>query len=219
MPKSEFDKELTARLDALRQKHGESVRIDEIQAVVESVLETRGADLSALDIELYREIEALARFIHTAKSDIASLRPDEVKDEYIPVAADELGAIVAATAEATHAIMDAAEVVESVIADVPKEAADKLLQATTRIYEACTFQDITGQRTTKVVKTLQQIEGKVDGLVKAFGSEIEEFKKANPKKKQDQGDPPSDEDLLAGPQRAGEGNTQEDVDALLAKPD
>ena len=55
------------------------------------------------------------------------------------------------------------------------------MDATTRIYEACSFQDITGQRITKVVKALHGIEEKVDAFVAAFGDEIEKYKKANPK--------------------------------------
>ena len=45
--------------------------------------------------------------------------------------------------------------------DVPSEVSTKLMDITTGIYEACNFQDITGQRITKVVTALQQIEGKV----------------------------------------------------------
>ncbi len=215
MPKGEVDTGLVVRLDELREKHGDSVRIEEIQDVVESILATMGGDLSASDIELFNEVEALARFIHTAKADIASLRPDEVKDEYLPAAADELDAIVAATADATNVIMDAAEVIDGVMGDVSPEIAEKLMEATTNIYEACGFQDITGQRITKVVKALQHIEEKIDGLVTAFGSEIEKIKKDAPKKTENDG-PISDEDLLEGPQLAGEANTQDDIDALLA---
>ena len=50
------------------------------------------------------------------------------------------------------------------------EPATKLQDATTRIYEACSFQDITGQRITKVVTTLKTIEAKVAQIVATFGS-------------------------------------------------
>ena len=48
-----------------------------------------------------------------------------------------------------------------------------LQEATTRIYEACSFQDITGQRITKVVATLKTIEAKVAGIVSTFGGDCE----------------------------------------------
>ena len=50
------------------------------------------------------------------------------------------------------------------------EAAAKLQAATTKIYEACSFQDITGQRITKVVTTLKTIESKVAHIVNTFGA-------------------------------------------------
>ncbi len=50
----------------------------------------------------------------------------------------------------------------------------------TQVYEACNFQDITGQRITKVVNTLKHIEEKVEALVSAFGDEISKYKKAHP---------------------------------------
>ena len=49
--------------------------------------------------------------------------------------------------------------------------AAKLQDAVTQIYEACSFQDITGQRITKVVTTLKAIEGKVAHIISTFGAE------------------------------------------------
>ena len=54
------------------------------------------------------------------------------------------------------------------------EPAAKLQDATTRIYEACSFQDITGQRITKVVAALKAIEAKVAQIVATFGSRARE---------------------------------------------
>src|SRR3546814_20665853 len=58
------------------------------------------------------------------------------------------------------------------------EVAGPITDAVTRVYEACNFQDITGQRITKIVKALQHIETKVDALLNAFGEELEEQRKA-----------------------------------------
>ena len=51
----------------------------------------------------------------------------------------------------------------------PPPGPRQLQEATTRIYEACSFQDITGQRITKVVSTLKTIEAKVASIVATFG--------------------------------------------------
>ncbi len=102
--------------------------------------------------------------------------------------------------------------------DVEPEVQAKLMTATTGIYEACTFQDITGQRITKVVTALKHIEDTVDGLLNAFGDEIAKYREANPKQVDvpEVASIPSDEDLLEGPQLEGKGNNQAELDALLA---
>ena len=48
----------------------------------------------------------------------------------------------------------------------------------------------------------------------AFAEEIEEYKLANPESGDDAS--ASERDLLNGPQLSGEGQSQEDIDALLA---
>jgi len=213
------DQDLTARLQELREKHGDSVSLENIAEVVQSVMVTMTGDLTANDLGLFSELEALAKYIHEAKADIAALRPDEVKDSYIPTASDELDAIVQATEVATNTIMDATEEIENVMAKLDPAQAEEIGNATMKIYEACGFQDITGQRITKVVKALQNIEEKIDALVSAFGDEIEKVKSTDTDKdasKKDDKKTITDEDLLEGPQLSGEGRSQEEIDALLA---
>jgi chemotaxis protein CheZ len=84
----------------------------------------------------------------------------------------------------------------------------------TRVYEACNFQDITGQRITKIVKTLQHIEVELDKIVGLFG----DFDGADtePREKKTKPEAPSDESLLNGPQLTETAATQEEIDALLA---
>lgn len=218
MPKnSDVDQNLKSELAALRGKHGDVVKVTEIAEVVGSIMATMKGDLTSNDLELYHELEALANYIRDAKMDIAALRPDEVRDDYIPTASDELDAIVQATEVATNTIMDSTEEIEAVMANLDGDNAEKLMNATTNIYEACGFQDITGQRITKVVKALKDIDDKIEGLVTAFGSEIDKVKASMPKE-----EPKSeiteltDEDLLDGPQHEGEASSQAEIDALLA---
>ena len=204
------DRDLELRLDAIRQEHGETIQVDKIGEVVRAMLDTMAGDISAGDLRLYRELESLSRYIHAAKDEIAALRPGEIKNEFIASATDELDAIVGATEAATNEIMDAAESLGSLTPVLDKEVADRLDEITTRIFEACTFQDITGQRITKVVKALKDIEDRVESLVKMFGAEYEDSTKTDAPKEQ------TDQDLLNGPQLPGNGTNQADIDALLA---
>ena len=158
-------------IDALKQKlaaiRAQQPQLDTgiITEVVRAVLTTISDDLTAKEATLLREVEELGRMIASTKSEIAALRVDDITDHDIPFATDELDAIVEHTAHATDAILESCEMLDEVSATVSGESATKLQAATTRIYEACSFQDITGQRITKVVNTLKTIEGKVAHIV------------------------------------------------------
>ncbi len=165
--------------------------------------------------DIFSELGKLAAYIQDARKEIATLRPHEVKDEFLPRATDELDAIIGATADATNAIMDATEIIEDVMTGLDGKPADELLKATTAIYEACTFQDITGQRITRVVQTLQEIESKVDDLLSAFGTSPGKTGKSRVGKKPGKTEI-TDADLLNGPQDADKAVSQADIDALLA---
>ena len=167
---------------------------------------------------VYLELKHLAEFIQDTKTEIAALRPDVVKQQYLPTAADELDAIVAATAHATNAIMDAADSI-SAAGDSPA-----ITDAVTKIYEACTFQDITGQRITKVVKVLKVIEERIDRLLIAVGGAdplpleqldaagADSFEALFGSADQDR----SDAALLNGPALPANAHSQDEIDALLA---
>jgi chemotaxis protein CheZ len=188
----------------------------EVEAIVERVLGSVSGDVSIADIKLYRELESLALYIESAKAEIAALSPDEISSTHIPKATDELDAIVDATEGATNAIMGAAEKIEAAAAEIQGDAAAVLTEAVTAIYEACSFQDITGQRITKVVRTLKHIDEKVSALVAAFGEEIRKYKGASQPEAAAPGGSLREEDVLHGPQLGGNAKTQDEIDALLS---
>ena len=101
--------------------------------------------------------------------------------------------------------------------EMAPEMGEKVTNAVTQVYEACNFQDITGQRITKVVKALKHIESKVDALVGAFGEDIAKYKAAHPTTEpKKEHDPMSAAYLLTGPQLPDNASKQDDIDALLA---
>ena len=162
----------------------------------------------------------MAEIIHSAKAEIAALRPDEIQQTHLPAATDELDAIVGATEEATGVILDAVEKIEAIAPQAPPEVAQELSNMVTRIYEACNFQDITGQRITKVVRTLKHIEAKVAGLVMAFGDEMARANAAGPAAEAKAEAPATsgtvdEKDLLNGPQLPSNATSQADIDALF----
>jgi chemotaxis protein CheZ len=201
--------DLSKRLDGLRQNRPQVSR-EEITHAVEEVVSSLTGAMSMADIKLYRELEDLARFIQSAKREIAALRPHDIQDEHIPMATDELDAVVVATAQATGEILDRAEALEKLAPTLPPEAAAQITDAVTRIFEASNFQDITGQRINKVVKALKYIENKIDSLVTTFGTR--ELEAPPPPVEEPQGDAK----LLHGPQMPAVANSQAEIDAILA---
>jgi chemotaxis protein CheZ len=199
---------LKQKLAAIRsQQH--QIEPGMITEVVRAVLTTISDDLTAKESSLLREVEELGQMIANTKSEIAALRVDDITDHDIPFATDELDAIVEHTAHATDAILESCEMLDEVSATVSGDAAAKLQAATTKIYEACSFQDITGQRITKVVTTLKTIEGKVAHIVSTFGKTAAEARVAADHVT-------TDADLLNGPQLPAHAMDQSDIDKLLA---
>jgi chemotaxis protein CheZ len=200
--------QLEQRLVEIRNRHPGS-EPEMVADVVRAVLSTMGNDLSAHETSLLAEVEALGHIISCAKAEIAALRVDEITDNQIPFATDELDAIVDHTATATNAILSSCETLDDVAGALSGESASKLQDATTRIYEACSFQDITGQRITKVVATLKAIEAKVSQIVATFGGDPQQAPIERPAMS-------GEAALLNGPQHPAVAMDQSDIDKLLA---
>ena len=198
------------------QSQAEQASPAEITAIVESVMARLAGDLTAADLKLYAELEALARFIQTARSEIAAVRPQDIGATDIPLATDELDAVVGATEEATNSIMDAAEALTNLAGSLPSEAGEQVNAAVTRIYEACNFQDITGQRITKVVRTLKHIEERVGAMLSAFGEAAGEVVRPAAAPEAAKPAAATESDLLNGPQLPDDAKKQAEIDAILA---
>lgn len=185
---------------------------DRIEAAVRAVLVSMSGDLTVKEAALLAELEALGRTIARAKAEIAQLSVDDITGAHIPSATDELDAIVGHTAQATNEILDCCEVLERLQGEVPEAAAATLQGAVTRIYEACSFQDITGQRISKVVAALKAIEARVEAAVaNASGRAAPAPLAAEPAPARTEG-----EELANGPQLPGGATSQAEIDRLLA---
>lgn len=191
-----------------------SVDPKDIVEVVESVMASIQNGRASVNLKLYEDVAALAAFIHGAKAEIAAIKPDEINSKFLPAAGDELNEIVGATEAATNDIIEAVETIESLAAGMDAETSAKVTDAVTRVYEACGFQDITGQRVTKVVKALHQVEQKVQALLEAIGEAgATTMSQAVPDAEQAG---PAEDELTSGPQPPGRAISQDDVDALFA---
>jgi len=130
----------------------------------------------------------------------------------------ELDEIRSATQDAAAQFLSCAESIESV-ADRPDLDADdqaKLAQAATDIFEASAFQDITGQRLTRIAETLRHVEYLLASTKAALGDEAAAESADAMSGALEQSEQRKMEYILHGPQEAGTANTQEEIDKILA---
>jgi chemotaxis protein CheZ len=97
-----------------------------------------------------------------------------------------------------------------------RTALDTVSQHVNNIYESCAFQDITGQRVTKVTHSLKFIEERVNAIILAWGQD--ELSRVVSDIKEMATDDP-DRALLNGPALPGEGIDQSAVDSILSQHD
>ncbi len=168
--------------------------------------------LAAVQPAVTGELTAIAKEISRMKEEISKLRANDMTGNRIPDAGRELDAIVEATEDATNIIMEAAEDIMSADTSDPDAYQELVSNKMIAIFEACTFQDITGQRISKVVETLRFIDERVTSFIAQL--RIPEDLEGTTEE--------TDEDrrrrelILHGPQHAGEGVSQDDIDALLS---
>ncbi|MEM6782036.1 MAG: protein phosphatase CheZ [Pseudomonadota bacterium] len=189
----------------------------QVVEIIHSVIEKmdKGQSDQQLDV-LKNEISVLAETIQKLKADISETSPTELQNEKIPDATVELDAVVESTAEATNAIMTSCEEIENIAEKLDGDQGMTLTNEITKIYEACGFQDITGQRITKVVNTLKEIDHKISMLMGALDMQVGpiEHKKVESVQPSASHDP---EELLNGPQMPDNAVNQDDIDKLLAE--
>ncbi len=176
--------------------------------------QTSAHQAAAATSEAMQVVEELRRFaeeISGMRAEIAQLKASELATERLPAAGRQLGQITETTEAAANAIMEAVE--EMLQADSADSSAYKALVSNKAmaIFEACAFQDVTGQLIKRVSETIFQIESRITRIADriettAFPGEME----LSARQKREQ------ELLLNGPQAKAEAIAQDEIDALLA---
>ena len=174
---------------------------------------------SATKVEvLRRELQDMSASISQARREIASLRPKEEGEgnDRIVTATNELDAIVQSTERASFEILNAAERMMELTgklraAAAPGDICTDIENEISNIFTACSFQDLTGQRTTKVVNALRYIEQRVMAMMSIWGAD----NGTRPAGPQIAGpvDGRPDAHLLNGP--SDDGVNQDEIDRLL----
>ncbi len=172
---------------------------------------------SVADI-LKKEFFGLFKYIQRVREEIAAIKQPAAPSLHFDSMSDQLDAIVQATEDATNTIMECMEKNDDVVTKLRDNITDadqlalldQISANGSDVFEACSFQDITGQRITKVVKSLTYVEDRVNALIEVWGkNEIDKIQ-VKPDK-----DKTEEEKLLQGPALEGEGISQDEIDKLF----
>lgn len=181
----------------------------EVLDLSEQLVDTMQVFFSSLDTSVYSEFRYLATYIARTRQEISALRPNAITEERIPSAGAELRAIVHHTETATHQIMGAAEAIMTADPNDHESFRKLVDEKVLDIFQACSFQDITGQRVQKVVETLEHIEARVTRFAQVMGvkdAAPEEDERAARKKAL----------LLNGPALGGPEVRQDEIDGMFS---
>lgn len=169
-------------------------------------------------VRLHQELAGLFAHLNRLRDELAAIKNPAVEDLHFSRTGSQLQAIVTATEQATNTIMESVEKNEELVAALraqikapaQSEILDQISANNFAVLEACSFQDITGQRVNKVIKFVTHVEGRIDALCEIWGRDGIASAPVN------SGDTRSDDEkLLRGPALKNEGVSQKDIDALF----
>jgi chemotaxis protein CheZ len=207
--------EIMAELHALR------AIVTPREAISDRVVEAYKAELAEAQ-KLKAELDLIYEAINKTKHEIATLHVTGFEGPEMRRVTHELDAIVGGTAQATENILSVAEFIDqtaNTLSAALRNEHDKALchdiqDRVVQVFEACNFQDLTGQRISKVVATLKFIEQHIIRMMDIWGG-IESFKDMTPEAMAER---EGDRKLVNGPKLKDEVGhaSQDEIDALFA---
>lgn len=155
---------------------------------------------------LMRGVGSVVRMLGRLRHEIATLQPAAITQVHIPMMTDVLDTIVSDTADAANTYMDVAEKIGQIAETIENpEVSEQLQDCCMKIYEASSFQDLSGQRINKVITALKFIDDQLNRLVEKveiLGDEVSQVS--------------GTDSLLNGPQKKSEAPTQDKIDDLFS---
>lgn len=147
------------------------VLLGAIHRLESAVTGERGGD----DAVRFRgDLMDMADAIARTRAEVAALSAPDQGESRLTVASEALDSIVRATERATSDILGAAEAVQEAAWTLRETGADGALcdeldRHATGIYTACSFQDLTAQRTSRIVHTLRYLEDRIASMIGIWG--------------------------------------------------
>jgi chemotaxis protein CheZ len=168
------------------------------------------------------ETDSIHRAISRTMQELATLHFGTFGDASKGRASRELDAVVDSTERATQQILEAAETIDeaantlsaSVKAEQEQALASDIRDHVVRIFEACNFQDLSGQRIAKVLATLTFVEDRVARMLEIWGGRdaLKDYAVGVLV------EPATETKLVSGPKLSGDAGhvSQDEIDAMFA---
>ncbi len=189
-------------------------------ADAQALLETYRAQIEQC-AKLKVELDLIYDAINRTKREIAVLHGKSFDGNEMAKVTGELGAVVGGTEQATQRILEAVEAIDQAASalgkvnspDQQKLLSEEIQERVVSIFEACNFQDLTGQRISKVMATMKFIENHIMVMMDIWGG-VDAIR-AHAPAIVDERD--GDARLLNGPKLDGDVGhaSQNDIDALF----
>ena len=189
-------------------------------AETQALLDTYRAQIEQCE-KLKVELDLIHDAINRTKGEIATLHAKSFNGEEMAKVNGELGAVVGGTEQATQQILEAAESIDNAASalskntslDQQKILSEEISERVVSIFEACNFQDLTGQRINKVMTTMKFIEHHIVVMMDIWGG-VDAIKAHVPPIVDTR---EGDAKLLNGPKLDGDVGhaSQDDIDAMF----
>ena len=180
----------------------------------------QSAEFQNIRQELEHELNRVYEAINHTKQEIASLHLTGFSAADVGRVTSEIGAVVGGTEQATHEILAAAEHIERTAATLSASSnceqqvlTQDIQNRVMRIFEACNFQDLTGQRLSRAVATMRFIEERIKHMMEIWGG-LDAFKDFTPAAREAR---EGNAKLVNGPKLDGEPGyaSQDDIDSFF----
>jgi chemotaxis protein CheZ len=133
--------------------------------------------IAELSMEIHATVQLMDYSETNLSTKLASIHDQIAKMIAAPMGATrnsgiELEAVVQATENAANQIMEAAETISTWLAAGSDPASlPAVARQVNAIFEACTFQDLTGQRIRRAIQHLQQVDVMLSGMMQDDAAE------------------------------------------------
>ena len=203
-------------LDALVAGGDRAITARELAELIDEIVSTLDGDWSAVPDGPESPVRDDALNGDAVRAALAPLHQDDPDEPLFETLHNELDAVVRAAQEAAEAILAATESINGASTAAAAGDAAAVSDAVTEIYQACGFQDLTGQRIARIGQLLNRVEYHVAGARAVLGDEVGAERERELAQVVEQNESREVEHILHGPQDAGTANSQEEIDKILA---